>query len=256
MALALLTATLDTSEFRRQMTALEKDQLPFAASLAINRTVVKMQSAVRASLASHFTIAPARVKFMEMMVRFHKQDYATKVKLEAKFGVNDSEGPGFLTTTLRQDRGFILGRHESGGVRQASADHPFAIPTKALRPGEFDLPPRNLYPTALGIFGAKYTIAPRKVSPIKRVGGQRRAYFVLRSAAGQPIGIFERYGQHPAGSREAWQQPDRIRLVWAFRTTITLKPRLHFYETANRVREEVWVSTFEEAMAEAIRTAR
>lgn len=250
----MLTFRLDTSGFQAQITRLEKDQLPFGTSLAINRTTLKAQAAVRASLPLHFTINPDRLTFMEMMVRFDRSQWATKTQLEARFGVNDREAvAGSTTRGLGRDRSFILGRHESGGVRNAPTGQPFAIPTKNIRTGAFDLPPRNLYPTALGIFNANFTIAPKKVSRVKRLMGGKRSYFVLKPPGNPKAwGIYERVTSAGKGA----DRMTGVRLIWAFRTSITLPPRLHFYETAQQVFDEQWATIFEQAMDEAVRTAR
>ena len=249
MALALVTATLDTAPLTRQLTALEKDQLPFATSKAINGLVVKAQTAVRASLRQHFTIAPKVEPFMERLVRFNREDYATKTKLDAKFGVNDAEG---LST--QKDRSFILGRHETGGLRTASPDHPFAIPTGAIRGGDYDVAPRSMYPSSLG-FVERRTASG--VQPIRgrvtrkgtvQIQGKRRTFIIDARQTSDPRawGIYQRTGP---GKHD-------LEMIWAFRTKIMLPPRLHFYDTAEAVTSKEWKATFEEAMDYAVRTAR
>jgi hypothetical protein len=247
MALPLITATLKT-DFR-QITALERDQLPFATSLAMNRLVEKMQAGVRDSLSRDFTIAPKVLPFMKLLVRFDRANHATKTKLEARFGVNDTEG---LST--QKDRSFILGRHEIGGVRTASPDRPFAIPTGAIRGGDYDVAPRSMYPSSLG-FVERRTASG--VQPIRgrvtrkgtiQIQGKHRTFIIDARETSDPRawGIYQRTGP---GKRD-------IEMIWAFRTTITLPPRLHFYEVASAIQVKEWPGTFEEAMDYAVRTAR
>lgn len=244
---------MDTRALTRDLTALEKDQLPFATSLAINRTALDIQRAVRTSMLSSFTIAPDRKRFMDMMVRFDRKNYATKTNLEARIGVNDTESPA---AGEGRDRSFILGRHETGGVRRAPDPlRPFAIPTRALRAGAFDVPPRSLYPSSLrlverrtpsGTLPAKSRVTKRGKIMIQG----KRGTFVMDAGTGvgnpKVRGVWQRTGP---GKRD-------IRMLWMYRDRISLRPRLRFYETGQRVIDTQFARIFERAMDEAVRTAR
>lgn len=247
MSLVRLNTTLDTSAFTRQMTALQKDQLPYGTALAINRITGMAQAAVQASLNVNFTLNPRKERFVKSLVSFYKQDQATKTKLEAKFGVNDPDSP--VNTADR--KGWILGRHQMGdSLSSVDPTHPFYIPTSNLVNTPFDNPPLGMYPKNL-------RLAPRR-DIVGTMGAKGR---VTRHGRVQLQGKRNTFVLMPEGRPEAWGIYRRIgaksiEMIWAFRMHVSHKPRLHFFEIAERVLREGWPGTFEEAWDEAIRTAR
>lgn len=246
--------TIDTTKLQRDLTVFYQHQMPFATSLALNRLAVAAQKEVRASLDQKFTIAPERQKFMERLVRFGKEDRATKERQHARLVIAQSKGNDTSLTSAK-DRGLILGRHEDGGVRRADPDKPFFIPTDDLRTGDRQLIPRRMYPAALRL--TERRDASGKMLPVlgrrtKSGGfmaqGKRSTFIIDARTTSDPRawGIFERVGSHKRD----------IRMLWAFRTTIRLTPRLAFYATVDRVVAEKLEAIFDEALAFALRTAR
>ena len=232
------------------LTEFQKLQLSFASSLAIN-TVARMgQKAVQESLRSNFTIAPNRLRFLQRTIRFGREDRATKDKLWARVGINEGE-----SGDSEKDRSYILGRHESGGTRTADNPlHPFFLPTKALRQGAYDVAPRNMYPTSLRIFERRTAsgVLPIRSRQTKRGGvqiiGKRRTFVIDARATHDPRswGIYQRFGPGPHD----------IRMIWAYRTKITLRPRLHLYETVQATVDANIEDVFYSALERALKTAR
>lgn len=246
----MLDVLIDTDAALADLNWRQREQLPFAMALSANNVSKEAQAAVRTSLGLHFTIAPDRRAFLERTIRFERKNYATKTNLAAKMGINASEA-GLSS----KDRSYVLGRHEVGGSREASDPmHPFFLPSQDLRAGAFDVPPRSLYPRSLGIYERRTAsgIQPGRSrvtsrGKVQRIG-KRRTFVIDARATSDPRawGIWQRFGPGK----------DDIRLLWAFRTHITLKPRLHFYETVQRTIDERWASVFDAALARAVRTAR
>lgn len=246
----MLDIELKTDDVIADLTALQKVQLPFAESLAINQVTRMGQKAVQESLRSNFTIAPDRLKFLQRTIRFDRANWATKDKLYAKMGINEGE-----SGRSDKDRPDILGRHETGGTRTASNPlHPFFLPTKELRQGAYDVPPRSMYPTSLRIFERRTAsgVLPIKSRRTKHGGvqiiGKRRTFVIDARSTHDPRswGIYQRFGP----------RREDIRLIWAYRTSITLPPRLHLYETVQLTVNDNIQDVFYAALERAVRTAR
>lgn len=256
--------TIDIDGATAHLTDVERRQVPFAASKALNTLVKLGQQAVRQGLdARGFTIAPSRRRFLEQLVRIPRGGWATKQNLAVRLDVSQGE------RSTGKDRSHVLGRHEAGGTRHAESPlKPYFIPTKELRPGPHDLPPRALYPTALrliesrgvvgftvdakskrravhGTLGIKSKVTARGVIQIQ---GKRRT-FVMGSHDGrmrQVWGVWQRTGPGE----------DDIRPLWWFRLRVTLKPRLSFVPTIQAVVDRNWAPTFATELEAALRTAR
>lgn len=229
-------------------------QLPFAASKAINATLKDSQESIRSGLDLHFTIrSGAARKFMQRTILIRSEDWARKDKLKGTIRVDANQKGG---------RFDILSRFERGGQRTAhSPAFPFAIPTNAIRSNFGDSVPRTLLPSALGL-------VPRQDIngiPLLRARGKSRKpgahvtgrgvvqlkgknrTFVLNNVPGsKQWGVFKRVGPGPGD----------IRLIWAYRSKITIPPLLHFEETVRRVVANNWEKNWTEAVAYAIATAR
>lgn len=248
------------------------DQLPFAESLAINTVAAGARDFMRGLVPKEFTIAPAREKFITSLIRFPRAQWATKTKLSATMGVHSSDGD--VGVGSDKDRGFLLGRHEDGGTRTRTDPlRPFFIPTDELRGGDYDVPPRSMYPTALRIMEGRGIVSytstvDKKTGKTKRKGvvgtlliqsrttsrgkvmiqGKQRTFLIgpMNDANPKDWGIYQRTGP---GRRD-------VRLIWAFRTRINLPPRLHFYEQVAHYIDSHLAEEFTKAIDRAMATAR
>lgn len=250
-----ITASFDLKALERELDAVRKKQLPFALALAINASVKSGQEAMRAKVRRDFTIAPKRLAFMERLIRFPKHQQARKDRLAAVISIGEADVPWSARKGAAKDRQFLLGRHETGGVRTApDPDEPFFLPTKALRAGAYDVPPMKSYPRALRLYARRDPsgVLPGKSRLTKRGKvqrqGKRRAFIVTSNTrfGGLTGGIYERYGP----------KQRQIRKLWTFKRTITLKPRLGFYRTVQGAIDTTFDRHFAEAMARAVATAR
>lgn len=252
----MLDVSVEIQQASTYLTDVEREQIPFAASLALNNATEAARDRVRTQLPQHFTIAPSRLRFLSSMITFPKDAWATKQKLWTAMGINLGEaGLANPRHTAAEDRSFILGRHEEGGLRLAPDPmHPFFIPTDEIRGGAFDLVPRRLYPSSLRLAERR---TPNGVLPIKshvtrrgvvQIKGKRRTFVIDARETADPRawGIYQRVG------------PTRgdVRLIWAYRQRITLPPRLHLRDTVQAMIEQHFPEFWQAALARALATAR
>lgn len=244
--------TIDAKDAIAAFADLER-QMPFVVSVALNASKNHVQDALRAGIEQRFTIAPQRRRFMLRLIKRTKEDMATKTKLEARVRIAGPEGA--------EGRGVLLARHEAGG-QQVMGRAPFYIPTKEIRPGPYSLPPRSMYPKALrlmdqrGVTGTlhggtkgkhrKIAGVDTSAAKLRRVG--LGGTFVLRPRTGSERGwgIYQRQGEGSEG----------LKMLWSFRTTIKLPPRLRMLETAKATMLRVWAPNVIAALERAIKTSR
>lgn len=214
-------------------------QLPFALAKAVNATRNDAQAEVQQRLRTKFTIAPSRLPFMERLVK--RTGNATKEKPVAEVGIVGPGGKG------GRGRVEILSRHTVGGVHfKFDRNNPFFIPSDAIRPGDFDVAPRALFPSALrlinsrGIDGGLLPLKTNKGGQIAntkrvRIAGRKgrgstevRSFFVapIGSKAFTP-GIYERTRTGP--------DKGDLQLLWLYKSKINLgRPRLQFVPIVTR----------------------
>lgn len=231
----MIEIVVDTDKATRFLTDVEKRQIPFATSLAINRTADEALAQAKRHAFSVFTFRDKR--FPQFM--FKHIERSNKNKLLARVGIT---GP----------KASILTRHEKGGLFTASDPFkPFYIPTAELRPTKGTAIPRNMYPKALRLMerGAPSGTLPA-MGKMSRTGkpmfkGKRRT-FTIPSPSGRPIGVFQRYG---SGRRH-------IRMLWRYVDRLNVPPRLKFEETAAKVVNERFELNFDGFLQKALQTAR
>ena len=246
-----ITFTLNTRELERSLTDFERNQLPFATSLALNRIASAVQLGVQDSIDRRLTPAPSKLPFLKRLVRIDRADRSTKAKLETAVRIGNFQGMGGKSG----DRSFLLTSHEQGEARRWKGARPKAIPTDEIRGGDRALAPTWAYPKNLRLeprrhaggesLGATGRVTRRGVLQLQ---GKRRT-FVLDPSTMRGVktwGVYQRTGPGPRD----------IRLLWAYRTEVTVPPRLRFYETALGVAESKGPALLEEALAHAIATAR
>ena len=237
------TITFDPAATIKELRAIEREQLPFATALAINRVAASGQQAARNTVSRVLTVSPRALPFMERLVHIDRADRATKENPRTVIQIGNPNTP----RGVRGFRGDILARHVVGGPRRAQPARPFFIPTDEIRGGEYDVPARRFYPVAIGLAPHRYSIPDAGVSRVKGRGKGRRSYFVLdaRSTSNPKAwGIFERRGKS-------------VRMIWAFRTVIELgAPRYPFYDVTSRTIYMDWPREWSYALRQAVRTAR
>lgn len=241
-------------------------QLPYAASLALNRTAVEAVAVVRRETAKHFTRRQQSQEFFNQS--FQVTQFSNKRNLEVAFGASYG---------LMQGRGASLLHHEDGTDRVAKSRNDFPyIPVigSSLRRTSADLLPRWAYPKALGLTDSRYLANGKERgadrTPKRRgsTRGQRasenRKGFILRNKAGEPVGIFRRIPQGSQGRggitlpRKRGQARERTTLEILFWTpkVIKIKPRLGFRRIADVAMVERIQANFEGMLAYAVDQSR
>lgn len=226
-------------------------QAPFAASLGINRTLYAAQKEQRARLPERFTFRSG--SSASLFSRAVSVESTTKQKLK---GAVEMKTPGGGAVGWRSgDRlSAMFYRHEVGGSSTSTAQYRagnqlvsegFFIPAEGRR-GPAQPVPRSMYPKAIGVALRRQVEGGEGfASTVKRKSKRRshtRSYFVIPG-----LGIFERehHGEHT-----------EVDSVWFFHHRVTVKPRLRFIETVQRVVVEQLQSHVLQAVERAIATAR
>jgi hypothetical protein len=239
-----------------------RDQLPFAISLAVNRSAIAGQQAERAHILQAFTVrrnpgTPQRPGAVLRTVKIEKYDFANKRNPTA-FRISID-----ATRTKSGGRRDYLAKFEEGGEKTAADDMvaPIAIPSKALRPNFRDLVaakfyPQNLRLTPKRVGGGEILPARQKVTArgVVQWKGKLRTFVLdprfhgeARGGEGEPTwGVYQRTGP---GKRD-------IQLLWTYKHGIPIPRRLEFKATIADAVTSSFVLNFSNAYARAIATAR
>lgn len=239
----------DVKQVQEELKAIGR-QAPFALALGITRTTQDAQRAMQARMPQVFQLRGTERLFRNAV----KMTSATKTKPEGAVRIQGPETPKGPDARVAR----IILRHEDGG--QKSSDAMYRLETGRMKALGFFLPakglrspagrvPQKLYPRAIGVAsrmdasGASFFAKTQKGRKVKKGEAQRElSYFV--SARG---GVYER---RVFGSGSA------IRLLWWLRPQISLRPRLGFFDTVERVMDERYRPNLLRAIDEALRTAR
>ena len=185
----------------------------YGAALGMNRTMDEAQAEIRRGLSGKFTLR--RKSFVENTIyRKPGEDWATKDKLEARVQVNADRDQ--------------LAKFEEGGDKRPRSGKALGVPviggarpTKgAVVPEKFKL--KTLFFSQQGLLSQARSIAGAK----KRSG--RNA--LLKASAKKYVSmngkVFEIIGTKRA---------PRLKLLWVFRPSVRIAPKLRFAETGKRV---------------------
>lgn len=231
--------TANTAEAERFLDGLYTDQIPFAASLALNQTAKDVQRAEQQQIASNFVLRQASFNLRHVRIpRFSSK----------------ADVPLTITVEIGE-RGAYLKKFQAPGAKVApDPGKPIAVPSSAIRPSFGDLPAREFYPTNLrlvarkgvtGILAAQRHMTRRGVVQLK---GKRRT-FVLDPTEHFGVktwGVYQRTGPRRGD----------VRLIWTYKHRIPIPRRLDFLGVGERVVAERWPENFANAFARAIRSAR
>ena len=212
------------------------DQLPFATSVAINRTAKAVQAAIQAHMQQTFTIRRPWVLQGITIPRFSdKTDTPIAVSIE-----------------IDPKRAF-LGKFEAGGVKTGSPTLPIAIPSTALRPDLSAVPPLALYPKNLGLVARRGVVGIRAPHShltkrgVLQTQGKARTFVLDQTMIGVSVaGVYQRTGP---GKHD-------IRLLWSYKDRIPIPAVLRFAATAEETVRAEWPAIYQEAFAMAVRTAK
>lgn len=252
-----VAAKADFASLVAKLTDLEQRQVPFAASVALNRTAEKMRAAIVAQMSRSFD-RPTPYTLNALRIK-----RATKSRLYAEVSFKDETFKG-----TRADR--YLGPEVHGGARSVKRSER-AMRGRGILPSDrLTMPGQgaaldgygNIAPSEivklmsfLGAFGEQGYKANKSQAQRERAAkgtkkklGER--YFVIKQAGakgGLAPGVWKetRFGMGRA-----------IKPVLMFGRESTYKPRLPFYEIANQVYDAEFGSIFGQSLTEAMTTAR
>lgn len=242
---------------------LEREQLPFAAALALTTTAQEVGRALVSEMHTVFD-RPTRATLNSLFIQ-----PATKDRMEARVWIKDGKqrnGTGGLSGGGSWGKGRPaidwLSPEVYGGPRGYKGVEKMLQRKGVLAPGQYVLPGKgapldqhgNIKRGVLNkmLSGARlfteegYNANATDSDRSKRKGNDR--YFLIKRGS-RPIGIAERLGRGK-GSR------NNIRMVLAFVRKPQYGKTLDFHGVADRVAEDLLPIEFEKAMARAIATRR
>lgn len=209
-------------------------QTPFAASRAINATMLDFQKYERQDIQGSFILR--RQQFIERQVKIPRGGFARKDRL---LGVVEID-PQFD----------LLQKFEPGGTkRPRSAEH-LAVPEFGGLLDRRRVIPRRYRPSALELAEgpAQRFSRSRKTGKTKARGRQRHAgQGLFRTYLVEDVGIFQRVGHG---------KTSKTRPLYLFERTVPLPASLHFQRNAVLIYRTRFRQHFLVEWAHAIRTAR
>jgi hypothetical protein len=211
-------------------------QLPYATSVAINRTLDTAQAAIRTSLPEHFTIR--RKDFIERTIYIGPKDRARKDNLIGTVRVNP-------------ERDF-LAKFETGGEKHSKSGKALAVPV--IRARDKTMIIRRSDPLALKKLleaidarGGKVKQRRKKGQPPPTAMGD---VFILKTAKGTLV------MQRPVSGPDRVGNRSNLKVLYAFKDEVPIDDDLHFAETAMKAAVGVWNKNFLDAIDLAMGTAR
>lgn len=211
--------TLDTKAVEAQLSALQRTQLPFARSLAINNLGLAFQKAERERLNTIFTLR--RKDFVEKQGVKRLGPIATKADPTVTYGMDRKAD--FLQK-FERDRTKLPTK---------GAGHMLAIPA-LVRRNKRDIVTAGNRPRAL-----------LQRFATKKGAGQ---VFVIEKPKGKlGPGIYQTTGRQGKGA---------LKTLFTLKPQVSITPTLAFVETARKTAETQWARIFDDALAQALRTAR
>lgn len=209
---------VDTSEGESFLEGLYKDQIPFAASLALNNTAKDAQRAIRTHIAGTFILRRADFVLRE----------AAKIPQFSK----KTDEP-MAVEILATERADFMHKFESGMAKTSTTGGSVAVPfgARLLRD---EVIPRHLRPRALKLR------AHRTKTGKVQLKGKHRTFAI------KGLGIFQRFGPRKG----------EVRLFYLFKKAVKSPAVLIFKQTAEKVIAGKWAENFASAFARAIRSAK
>lgn len=233
----MLTVKIDPSAVYRQLGVFGERQAPYALSLALNRLANKAQAAERERLKSAFTLR--RVDWNLQGIYISKADRATKTSWKVVIQVQGNRS--------------YLNKFEQGGEKLPQfGRHTLAVPNSQVFRGGFVPKDSPLRPKALHLkrFGQAWR------------GDQGTFVAPMRGRTGEQ-GIFQRLGKTEKGRQKTNRRvkgregtDSNVRLLYTLVQRVPIKAKLEFINTVTGTIDREWQQTVNDAVREALRTAR
>jgi hypothetical protein len=250
----------------RDYLARAEQQMPYALSLALNRTASAIVRAVRDNVRARFVLRTPYVLEEVQQLRWadkargnvigHPRNAEVAVpglapgQMGAAVGLHPNPKGGQSHRNPILER-FETGRPKTGGV---------AIPTTRIRPSFRDLAPRQMYPKNLGLEArrfveARYAHAGTKFGAFVFGRPGTKAHGIWARWPGPDLTtIGSRFVKGQVRRRNAAAATHMVKL-WNFRAGIPIPARLGFRATAQTVGSRLGAE-LRRALDHALRTAR
>lgn len=222
---------------------LEREQLPFAAALALTTTAQDVKEALTEEMRTVFD-RPTRFTLNSLFV-----EPATKDRMKARVWMKDriQDSGGRPATEWLAPQIYGGGRNQKAAEKRLNAkgvlpDGKYIMPGKGLKLDAHGNISRGTLNKILSGLGAQFDRYANSTTSRRSVGNLNR-YFVMKKGS-RPIGIAERTGKGKSG----------MRLVIAFGSRPQYSKRFDFFEVAKRVAEDRLPIRFELALARALGT--
>jgi hypothetical protein len=223
---------------------LEREQLPFAAALALTTTAQDVKEALVEEMRTVFD-RPTRFTLNSLFV-----EPATKDKIKARVWMKDTlpGGGGRPASDWLAPQIYGGGRDQKASEKRLSAkgvlpDGKYIVPGKGLKLDAYGNISRGTLNKILSGLGAQFDRYSNSTTS-RRSAGNLKRYFVMKKG-NRPIGIAERTGKGKSG----------MRMVIAFASRPQYGKRFDFFEVAKRVAEDRLPIRFELALARALGTS-
>lgn len=216
------------------LNAFEQKQLPYAVSLALNRTANLAQQAERSLMRSVLRLR--REEFNLRSIKIRREDRATKGSATVIIGI-DSKAD-------------YLDRMEDGTPHIARGKYLF-IPNQDVFGDKIVTPSNPLYPKRLQFVGPRMQ-GPSRTFLVKIKNNPKYSALVLQRVGGRQGGKTTkgRKRKHNASGRA------QTRVVWFLRNRSQVPVKLRFVSTITGKASEVFPSELRAALGEALRSAR
>jgi hypothetical protein len=241
----------DLRAFLQGVENLKSRQLPFATSLAINRTLNDAKAEVVSTMQKVFdTPRP-------FVLRGVRTQYSSKRDLRGRIYLEDSPGKGvavdrvLLAQVIGGERRFLK-FEKALQARNLLPSGMYAVPTKYAPRDAYGNVPGNFvvqvlaYLQAFGEQGYKSNMT-RDSRGRKKLDRAGIGFFVGKPQPKLPLGIWE---------RRAFASGSAIRPIFIFVKSVRYQKRLPFYEVVEEVYQARFPVHFRSAFDEAMRTAR
>jgi hypothetical protein len=222
---------------------LEREQLPFAAALALTTTAQDVKDALVDEMRTVFD-RPTRFTLNSLFV-----EPATKDRMKARVWMKDAlpGGGGRPATEWLAPQIYGGGRDQKASEKRLSdkgvlPTGKYIVPGKGLKLDAHGNISRGTMNKILSGLGAQFDRYANSTTS-RRSAGNLKRYFVLKKG-NRPIGIAERTGKGKSG----------MRMVIAFASRPQYSKRFDFFEVAQRVAEDRLAIRFELALARALGT--
>ena len=221
---------------------LEREQLPFAAALALTKTAEEIKKQLQAEMREVFD-RPTRYTINSLFL-----EAATKDRMQARVWIKDrvQDGNGRPAVEWLAPEVYGGPRSERRSERLLNdagvlPEGRYVVPGKGAKLDAYGNISRGTMQKIISGLGAQQDRLQNSTNTVKRT-----RYFVFHDGQRTPIGIAERTGKGK----------ENLRMVLAFVRRPSYDRKLDFFGVADRVASDQLPIQFEVALARAIATRR